>query len=87
MGQAARAQAPPTWTPNKPLFPSFFSHFMPSFPVSVEEGGRVHFETSGSHYEEVRRRATSGQRQFAGKTAIECEIEEIFQENGGDGGA
>jgi hypothetical protein len=47
--------------------------------------GQVHFETSGPHYEEVRRQATSGQRQFAGKTTVLCGIEEIFQGNDGEG--
>jgi predicted pyridoxine 5'-phosphate oxidase superfamily flavin-nucleotide-binding protein len=36
--------------------------------TTMSRGG--HFETSGPHHEEVRRRATSGQRQFPGKTTV-----------------
>jgi len=46
---------------------------------------RDRFKTSGPQYEDAWRRATSGQRQFPGKTAVVCEIEELFQGNDREG--
>jgi hypothetical protein len=46
---------------------------------------RVHWETSGPRYEQIRKMATSGTRQFPGKSAVVCAVEEVYQGNGGDG--
>jgi predicted pyridoxine 5'-phosphate oxidase superfamily flavin-nucleotide-binding protein len=46
---------------------------------------KVSIERSGSRFEEIRRMATSGQRQFPGKAAVVCKVEEVFQGNGGPG--
>ncbi|MCX6654843.1 MAG: hypothetical protein NTY03_06945 [Candidatus Bathyarchaeota archaeon] len=45
---------------------------------------KVHWETSGPRYEQIRKMATSVTRQFPGKAAVVCVVEEIFQGNGGD---
>ncbi|MBN1682631.1 pyridoxamine 5'-phosphate oxidase family protein [Candidatus Bathyarchaeota archaeon] len=46
--------------------------------------GNVEYQTSGTLYEKVRIRATSGQRQFPGKAAVVIKITEVFQETGGE---
>ncbi len=46
---------------------------------------KVGMETSGPRFEEIRRLATSGQRQFPGKAAVVCHVEDVFQGNGGPG--
>jgi predicted pyridoxine 5'-phosphate oxidase superfamily flavin-nucleotide-binding protein len=46
---------------------------------------QVKWETSGPRFEQVRKMATSETRQFPGKAAVVCAVEEIFQGNGGDG--
>ena len=46
---------------------------------------RVHWETSGPRYEQIRNMATSGTRQFPGKAAVVCAVEEVFQGSGGQG--
>ena len=46
---------------------------------------RVNWLTSGPRFEQIRKMATRGTRQFPGKIAVVCAVEEIFQGNGGDG--
>jgi predicted pyridoxine 5'-phosphate oxidase superfamily flavin-nucleotide-binding protein len=52
---------------------------------SYQIKARVNFETSGPRYERIKKMATSGTRQFPGKAAVVCVVEEIFQGNGGQG--
>jgi uncharacterized protein len=46
---------------------------------------KVHWETSGLRYDQIRKMATGGTRQFPGKAAVVCAVEDVFQANGGDG--
>ena len=46
---------------------------------------RVHWETTGPRYEQIRKMATRGTRQFPGKAAVVCYVEEVYQGSGGDG--
>ena len=46
---------------------------------------RVCIENSGPRFDEIRRLATTGQRQYPGKAAVFCKVEEVFQGNGGPG--
>ena len=46
---------------------------------------KVHWETSGPRYDQIRKMATGGMRQFPGKAAVVCAVEDVFQANGGDG--
>ncbi len=46
---------------------------------------RVRWETSGPRYEQIRKIATSGTRQFPGRAAVVCSVEEVYQGSGGDG--
>jgi hypothetical protein len=40
---------------------------------------RVAWETLGPRYEQIRKMATSGTRQFPGKSAVVCTVEEIYK--------
>ena len=51
---------------------------------SYQVKGVVEYHTSGTLYEKVRDRATSGQRKFPGKAAVVIKIIDIFQETGSD---
>ena len=46
---------------------------------------RVHWEMTGPRYEQIRKMATSGTRQFPGKAAVVCSVEEVYQGSGGEG--
>jgi uncharacterized protein len=45
---------------------------------------RVNWETAGPRYEHIKKIATSGTRQFPGKAAVVCYVEEVYQGSGGE---
>jgi len=46
---------------------------------------RVHWETEGPRYEQIHKMATTGTRQFPGKAAVVCAVEEVYQGSCGQG--